>query len=535
MVKRTSGTVLLVFIVLLFQSCGSAHKAQDDAIINSPDNEVIYHVVQRSFYDSNGDNQGDLRGLKEKLPYLQELGVTSILLLPLYESVYYHNYFSGNFEQIDPEFGTKQDYLDLVREIHKRGMKLYMDMETQYVTEDHLWYKDSYKNPHSKYSDYMVYNDSAHTQPESIIFNLTELKGYDGTVRKITTVNMNSEKVKEYNYQLFKSWVDPNNDGKFDDGVDGFRFDHMMDNLDYKNKWTNLFSQFWVPLITKLKAINPQLRFVAEQADWASLGFDYLEKGGVDRVFAFRLAFEIRNFNKSRLTTMADSIFHFTPPGKQQVVFIENHDMPRFASVVKQDPGKLRVGAALNLLIGGIPSIYYGQELGMYGAGGWNKWGITDANDIPAREAFEWYKSDSGKGMAIWYKNSGPWWDSTNLKPNDGISLEEERNDPGSLWNFYKNMIHLRRTNEVIIDGAYQTLPNNSDSVFSFLRYLNSKAVVVVVNLSGKAQDVSVNFAESKVKLGNELKQLWGTDKETINANNVKVSLSAYSIDVWEW
>src|SRR5213078_379114 len=91
-----------------------------------PQGEIIYHVFQRSFYDSNGDNIGDLNGLREKLAYLQELGITSLLLLPLYESFFYHNYFAGDFEKIDPEFGTMQDYLKLVKEVHQHGMKIYL-------------------------------------------------------------------------------------------------------------------------------------------------------------------------------------------------------------------------------------------------------------------------------------------------------------------------------------------------------------------------------------------------------------------------
>jgi glycosidase len=367
------------------------------------------------------------------------------------------------------------------------------------------------------------------------VYDLTGLKGYDGTERRITTVNMNSDKVKEYNYQLFRHWADPNGDGHFDDGVDGFRLDHMMDNLDNKNKWTHLFNNFWVPLINRLKEVNPRLTFVAEQADWASLGLDYLEKGGVDRVFAFRVAFEIRNLNKTKLGMMADSVFHQTPKGKQQVVFIENHDMPRFATVVKQDKGKLRVGAALNLLLGGIPSIYYGQELGMVGAGAPMKWGMTDANEIPEREAFEWYKNDSGKGMAIWYKNSGPWWDSTNLKPNDGISLEEERDDTTSLWNFYRKLIRLRKSHAALSSGSYQTLNNTSDSVFSFLRYLNKSAVLVVVNLSGLPQQTTIDFSNSKAALSGTLQPLWGRENPIIGANNISVQLPEYGIEVWEF
>ena len=85
------------------------------ATIAKREGEVIYHICQRSFYDSNGDAQGDLRGLMQKLPYLQELGITSILLFPLYEADCYHNYFANDFDKIDPEFGTMEDYILLVK------------------------------------------------------------------------------------------------------------------------------------------------------------------------------------------------------------------------------------------------------------------------------------------------------------------------------------------------------------------------------------------------------------------------------------
>lgn len=492
----------------------------------------MYHVVQRSFYDSNGDLNGDLNGIREKLDYLQELGVTSILMLPLYESVYYHNYFASDFKKIDPKFGTTEDYINLVKEIHRRGMKIYMDMETQYVTEDHPWYKDSYGNPASPFSDYITYDDSAQKKPSTIVYDLEGLKGFDGTYRRITTVNMNSEKVKQYNYQLFSYWMDPNEDGDYSDGVDGFRLDHMMDDLDHKGRWKNLFQNFWVPLIEKLKTKNPNIIIMAEQADWGSFGLDYFSKAHVDRVFAFRIAFEIRNFNKNKLALMADSIFSLTPPNKDQIVFIENHDMPRFASIVKDNPGKLRVGAALNLLLGGVPSIYYGQEIGMKGAGGWNKYGMTDANEIPEREAFEWYKSDSGKGMAFWYRNSGPWWDSTNVIPDDGISVEEQINDTASLLNFYKKMIHLRKTHTQLFDGKYQTIPNNSDSVFSFLRVKENKAALVVVSFSSSDESVAMDMEHFIPQ--EKIIQLSGNNTIKINHNTYTSNLAPYAINVYE-
>jgi glycosidase len=524
--KKLNKVILLLLLIISF---GAFSQRKTEKM----NNEVIYHIFQRSFYDSNGDMHGDFNGLKEKLDYLQDLGITSILLTPICESPFYHNYFSDDFEKTDPKYGTRQEFTNLVKAIHQRGMKIYLDMETQYVTEDHIWFKDSYNNPKSAYSEYILYNDAANTKPEGTIYGITELAGYNGVVKKITTVNLYSKKVKDYNYELFKSFVDPNNDGNFDDGVDGFRLDHMMDDLDGKGKLVNLFADFWSPLLIKLKNINPKLKIIAEQANWSSYGHEYFEKGRVDRVFAFNLQKAIASFDKNKIINEADSTLNLTPKGSQQVVFLENHDMVRFASAVGKDPGKLKVGAAVNLLLSELPSVYYGQELGMTGSGGFSKFGITDGNDIPQREAFEWYKSDSGKGMALWYKDTGPWWDQTSLVPNDGVSLEEEKADPNSLWHFYRTMLHLRKTNEALALGKYQNLINNNDHVFSFRRYINNQAVMVIINLSGADQNVKISSGKAAKNVATN--KLYGNSKLITNASGTwSVSLSPYAIEVIE-
>ena len=515
-------------LLLLAMSKGYSQKTPATPVHN----EVIYHMFQRSFYDSNGDGHGDFNGIKQKLDYLQDLGVTAIMLVPIVESPYYHNYFSSNFDKIDPRYGTRQEFISLTKELHRRGMKIYLDMETQYITEDHKWYKDSYENPKSAFSDHLIYNGPGNTKPETIIYDLTALEGYNGTVKKITTVNLHSKKVLDYNFELFKRFADPNGDGDFSDGVDGFRLDHMQDDLDGKPKFANLFEVFWNPLIRRLKAVNPKLSFVAEQATWASYGYEYFKNGHVDRVFAFNLQKAIELFDKTKLIDAADSTLNLTPAANQQVVFIENHDMSRFSTAVKQDPGKLRVGAALNLLIGGIPSIYYGQELGMTGYGGFSKFGNTDGNDIPQREAFEWYKSDERKGMALWYKNTGPWWDQTNLKPNDGISLEEEKPDPNSLYNFYRTLLHLRKSHTAIIAGKFRNLKNDNDHVFSFLRYTLSKKVMIVVNLSGQEQMVNVIPGGKNANI--VLTSIFGDAALKMEAGTLSGKLAPYGIVVFE-
>jgi glycosidase len=483
--------------------------------------EIIYHVCQRSFYDSNGDLNGDLNGLQAKLPYLQELGVTSILLFPLYESDCYHNYFANNFEQIDPEFGTMEDLISLVKAVHKRGMKIYLDMETQYVTSEHLWWKDAVGNLDSEYSDYILFEDSAHQTPATMVFDLRLLNGFDGKVIYATTVNLKSQKVLDYNMRLFTYFMDPNKDGKFDDGVDGFRLDHAMDHLDGKPSLTNLFAEFWKPLITSLRQLNPAVKIVAEQANWSDYGFEYFEKADIDRMFGFGLQQAILSFNKTEIIKNAEVILVQTPVNKEQIVFIENHDMDRFASLEK-DLQRQKLAASLMFYLGGVPSIYYGQEIGMKGKV--YSFGNTDGNDIGRREAFDWYQSGEGKGMSHWYKNSGAWWTNANQKPNDGISLEEQQKDPESLFQSYKQTIDLRKKHVALSVGAYRNVENNNENVLSFYRVHDKEKILVVANLSGEKQVVQLSESIRKAK------NLRG-QKGVFNQNMV---VSPYEVSVWK-
>ena len=308
-----------IFAASILLMCSFSGRAQKIKPVNK--GEIFYHVFQRSFYDGNGDKYGDLNGLKQKLPYLQDLGVTSILLLPLYAADCYHNYFANDFETIDAEYGTMEDYISLVREVHKRGMKMYIDMETQYIAEKHIWWKDAVANLNSPYSDYILFEDSQHLVPSTMVFDLRELNSYDGSFIKATTVNLLSRNVLDYNKRLFAFFVDPNKDGDFDDGVDGFRLDHAMDNLDRKPALTDLFTRFWKPLLIHLKNLNPALKNVAEQSDWNNYGFSYFEKTGVDRVFGFGLQRAILSFDKQQLIKNADSILAKCPRGKSKSFF----------------------------------------------------------------------------------------------------------------------------------------------------------------------------------------------------------------------
>lgn len=526
--------LLLVCCLVLF-SCSDKGEEKPEALP-----ELIYHVVQRSFFDSSGDGHGDLQGLRSKLDYLQELGVTSILILPLYESIYYHNYFPINFETIDPTLGSMEDLHALIADVHNRGMKIYMDMEVQYVTEDHLWYKEAYGNPSSEYSNYILWDDSLQLEPSSIVYDLKEFEGYDGRSTILTTINMQDSMLQQYMLKLFRSFMDPRGDGSFQGGVDGFRIDHMMDDLDNKGRLTGLFEGFWKPLIHDLKAIKPDLVVMAEQADWTSTGQEYLNVADVDWVFSFGLCFAIRSFDKFQLEAAAEAAFSNLKADKNQIVFTGNHDIERFASAVEDHPQKLRLGALLGHFVGGVPSLYYGEEIGMRGSGGWNKYGLTDGNEIPVREAFEWYADTAGVGVALWYKDTGPWWDDSLLEPFDGVSLEEQRADSTSLWHHYRRLSKIRKENKPLGFGEHISLPNENDKIYTFLRKAGNQVTLVVANLSDTEQTYRQTFSEieeySGIKLDSKagIQVLYGSEG-VFDQGELSVKLPAFRASVISW
>ena len=469
----------------------AAYKMVAPTVAASPaqlDKEVFYQIFTRSMRDSNGDGEGDLKGIEESLPYLQRLGVTSILLTPLYPSDFYHNYFASSFKGVDPEFGTMKDFRNLVRAIHKRKMKLYLDEEFQYVAYDHPWMTSALGNPASPYTDFLIFNGPNNTRPESGPFGITIAPRFPGAETGITTVNMKSPKFRAWATSYLLGWVDPDGDGDFSDGVDGFRLDHMMDDLDNKHILTNLFDSFWKPVFAKLRATNPKLQFIAEQWDWGD-GGDFLRRGGVDAAFAFPLVTAIRSFDKAKIVAAINRLERAIPPGKHELVFVENHDMQRIASDPGITPQKLRTAATIAILLKGTPLIYYGQELGMRGAP--RPEFQSDEKDIGDREAFRWSATTEAPGQANWYKGPKTYWAERFARDHDGISVAEEQSDPRSLLNHYRRLLALRRSHPALVSGD-QLVLNSSPGILVIQRSKGAERLLIIANLYSKPSSYRV-------------------------------------------
>lgn len=500
--------VSLIWLALVIISCKQNtqrldYSSEQEHLINWND-EIIYHVMPRSFYDSNGDRHGDLNGFVEKLDYLKELGVTTILFTPLYESGFYHNYFPTDYEKIDPEYGTMEDYIRFIKAVHSKGLKFLMDMETQYVQGEHRWFADSYKNPDSEYSDFIYYTDSLNEYPEQIFMpaksELFDFKTWPNTKsHHIVILDLQNQRVKDWMINFYKFWVDPNQDGSFEDGVDGFRIDHIMDDLDNKGILTNLYNDLWKPIFEACKEINPDIFILGEQSDWADYGDVMVKESGADAAFNFSLKFALTSEAKANDMYKSTETLgvQMDPQAIHRAVnenlkrfkdhtyaitFLENHDVARFATLSGNED-QMRLGGVLNLLLPGVPSIYYGQELGVTGK--IHEWD-SDVNHLPLREAFPWTPDYNDAGTAVFYKDSGEWWDISfwNTETINKLALSVQQKDGTSLWNHYRNVIALRKDNAAFRRGTYEPLLTEHLDVLAFERAYKDETFAVIANVS---------------------------------------------------
>lgn len=509
---KRSAESLVLLLAATITACG---ELPIDKTLPAPtavnwNNEIIYHVMPRSFYDSDGDRHGDLAGFVRKLPYLQELGVTTILFTPLYESELYHNYFPTDYEAIDPEYGTMDDYIAFVKAVHAAGMKFVMDMETQYAMTGHRWFDESYQNPDSEYSDFILYLDDENEEPLQIVdpdnSGLKILSGWPDKQISIVCLDLAHPRVKHYMSEFFAFWIDPDGDGQFDDGVDGFRIDHIMDDLDNKGILTNLYAEFWEPILERSLELNPNLLIVGEQADWGDYGDKMVAASGANAAFGFHIRQAIAGGNYHHTPHSDDEVYVPTASviheavndmqerfgnGTYYVSFLENHDTIRVASNVRRHAGLLRVTAVLNLTMPGIPSIYFGQELGVTGE---RVERGSDTSDLGMREAFPWKSSAEFDGFAGFYRDTADVWASSIYTSDylDEISLDAQVSDVSSLWHHYRELVWLRRNHDALRNGDYVPVDLGSDSLIGFDRSNNDSTIRVVVNASNYAAEVDL-------------------------------------------
>ncbi len=512
--KRTVSLLLAVLLLCTaaLTGCGQSSAPMDasgkyklsksgEAIINDDNlhadaqtddnNRVFYEIFVGSFSDSDGDGTGDLRGIINRMDYLNDgnpnsglsLGVEGLWLTPIFRSPSYHKYDVTDYYAIDPAFGTQADLEELIALCHERNVKLILDLPLNHTGSRNEWFarfkaahlhgntKDEYYNFYSFYTQGQGSPGGNTYAPISGTQDYYECN-FSGDMPEL---NFDEAAVRSAVLDVAKYYLDL--------GVDGFRFDAAK----YIYFGDNTRSvAFWDWYLGELRRIKPDIYTVAEV--WDSDGVTDIYYHATD-CFNFsvsqsngRIAEAAKNGNVDRYTSYVDSYIQRVEgirDGAMYLPFVANHDTDRAAGFLPVSYGQMQVAANLYLLSPGSPFIYYGEELGMKGSrGGAN----TDAN---RRLAMLWGDEDTVKNP------TGTTYDSSKQVEN-GVAVQ--KGDGDSLYSYYKKLLMIRKANPEIARGDYQALNIPDSKLGGFIASHEGSSVCVLHNAT--TEPITVDLAQ---------------------------------------
>ncbi len=481
-VMRLPGYIAIVLLALMLSLVPAAPRSYAAIRSDAPewfDDAVVYEIFVRSFYDSDGDGIGDLRGVIEQLDYVESLGADVIWLMPVLEGPTYHGYEVTDYYAIEADYGTEEDFLALLDAAHSRGIRVIMDFVIYHVSSRHPFFTDAYGNPDSRYSDWFIWRDEAHTSYETFM-----------GVQTMPRLNHENPEVLAYVTDVALHWLDPNGDGSPYDGVDGFRCDVAI----------GVPHETWAHIRDAVKALRPDALMLGEV--WTTSALEMAPFfAEFDALFDFPLYSVASGANDRNgdglisgrrdprsLELEFASWESLYPSGAGLVHFLSNHDTNRIMSEVGGDVSRAKAAAVFVLTLPGTPMIYYGEEIGMCGEVGRGR------GDEYRREPMDWYASESGPGMTTWFRPD----DRCNA-PFDGISVEEEDGDPDSLLSLYRTVIALRRTHPALVGGEYaiHRVPREARGVWALWRWDDEEAVLIAINFDDEMHAIPTDGDDS--------------------------------------
>ena len=436
--------------------------------------DVFYEIFVRSFYDSDGDGIGDFQGIIEKLDYLNDgdpetdtdLGVTGIWLMPMMASPSYHGYDVTDYYATEPDYGSMQDFEELLQAAHARGIKVIIDFVMNHSSNQHPWFTQS-ANGQNGFRDWYIWSDS---HPGKLgpwgqpIWHSYGGEFYYGLFWSgMPDLNYSHPPVKEEMFNIAEFWLDK--------GVDGFRLDaikYLHEDGPVLENTPETF-QLLEDFRTLYKGANPEAMTVGEVWSSTASVLPYIQEGRLDLCFEFDLAYGIINAVHSQSSELLQQRLRAIQAGYpklQYATFLTNHDMDRIYSQMGQNLPKMKQAALLYLTLPGIPFIYYGEEIGMTGLGPHEN----------IRRPMQWTD-----GPRAGFSSSTPWigLGNNHLAQN----VETLSDEPGSLLQHYRQLVHLRREQEALRRGYLLELESSPSHCLSYARIVEEEAVIVVANL----------------------------------------------------
>ena len=523
---------------------------------------VVYQIYPKSFNDSNGDGIGDIRGIIQKLDYLKELGVNVLWISPMLESPQDDNgYDISDYQKIYKDYGTMEDYEELLAEAHKRGIKILMDLVVNHTSDEHNWFIESRKSKDNPYRDYYIWKDPVNgKEPNNWggVFGGSAWE-YDAQTqmyylhlfsKRQPDLNWENEKVRQEVYNMMNFWCEK--------GIDGFRMDVISliskDQTFPDGKMNNdLYGDFGPycmhgPRVHEfLQEMN---REVLSKYDVMTVGetsgvtieeaqkyagndrnelnmvfqFEHVESSDKDYGKWTTAKYDFKEFKKIMIKWQEEL------QGKAwNSLFLGNHDQPRSVSRFGNDNPAYRDTSAKMLatclhMMQGTPYVYQGEELGMTNAY-FHK--LEDYKDI---ESIQYYTelTDAGlmepdymmKCLMLRSRDNArtpmQWSDSPNagftvgtpwikVNPNyKEINAESQISDKSSVFHYYKKLIQLRKEYDIIIDGHYNLLLPEDERIFAYERILGGQKLLVICNFTQEEAECTLaNINEGTVLISN--------------------------------
>lgn len=512
----------LVLVGLLVSCAGSPPPAPSPTQATERDHTwargaVFYEVFVRSFSDSDGDGVGDLRGLTSKLGYLNDLGVDALWLMPVFQSPSYHGYDTVDYERIDDEYGTAEDFQRLLDEAHRRGIRIIVDFVMNHSSSQHPWFVESASSPSSPKRDWYVWraDDPGWTQPWGGSNRTWHEKNgafYYGVFwGGMPDLNFSTPAVREEMKRLAGLWISR--------GVDGYRLDatrHLFANgpgdLQNDQPETHVYLKEFAEHV---RGVSPRAVLVGENWTTTPIIAQYFAE--LPMSFNFPLAEEIlngvRDGEAAGIAGKLEEMQELYPAGAIDAPFLTNHDQIRIATVLDNDAAKLRSASAILLTLPGAPFLYYGEEIGLRNG--------PARNDEHKRTPMPWDASPTGG-----FTTGKPWFQ---LAPGSA-NVAAQAGDPGSLLSHYRELIRARKSSRALREGSLELITSGvkSDPVLAFYRESPGERVLVLHNLGAGAVLAGPYAVEKAEPLFSS-----GETAVTQGEDGWKVSLAAGASGAW--
>lgn len=477
-------------------------------------NGVIYQIYPRSFMDSNHDGIGDLKGIIQKIDHLADLGIDAIWLSPIYPSPDVDfGYDVADYVDIDPRYGTLEEFDTLVKVAHQRHISIILDLVLNHTSDQHPWFIESRRSKDNPYHDWYMWHDPSPTGgPPN---NWLSWFGGDGWeydeslgqyyfhmfYKQQPDLNWRNPEVRKAMLDVYRFWLER--------GVDGFRMDVF--NMYFKDKdlrgnplggkgprkFNHQLHQYDMsqsemhPLLQEIRYLLDsygatymvgETFYSTPQQAARYIGPDQLHAGFDFSLLSSR--FSASNFRKA-INGWINAL-----EGKWPNFVLNNHDTSRSATRfhAREDDARLKVSAAMLLTIMGTPFMYYGEEIGMRDIFLWRHqvldpvskryWPLHPPRD-GCRSPMQWDdRAQAG------FSDQKPWLP---VHPNyNHRNVEEQSSSPGSLLNFYKKLLQLRKNHSALNAGSMEMIDQDNRKVLSYLRHSDQETTLVCLNMSGQ-------------------------------------------------